>query len=541
MKNIILLIILNCFCWHFSAAQMANKEWHHLDPVLNNVVGISTDKAYSLLAKIPSFKRSSTPVIVAVIDVGIDSLHEDLKRILYINHKEVPGNNLDDDKNGFVDDIHGWNFLGGKNGVNILREQKEETRIYARLKVLYEGKNQASLNRKQFLEYKEYQKMKTSFESKLAELNQLYKDNYAYPEIFKSKIVKLKEAFNGHKLDSTFLHHLPTKDTSLIRQAKDISNVMHRWGQASAENTLNFMNQGIDQLKSQIDFDYNIKYSARSFIGDSIDNDLEKYYGNSDSMGPEASHGTTVAGIIGADRSNGLGVKGVASCVRILSIRATLVNGDERDKDVSNAIKYAVDSGAKIINLSFGKYFSSNKTLVDEAIRYANHKGVLLIHASGNDHLNLDSTNYFPTPFYENGKEIPNLITVGASSMVNDQNLVASFSNYGLKTVDVFAPGVDIYSCSSGNSYNYSSGTSVAAPIVSGIASVLKFYFPYLSPVDLKRIILNSAEKHDTNVFVQGINRFVNFSKLSKTGAIVNFYQAVRLAIENDTLRSLSK
>ncbi|WP_460503893.1 S8 family serine peptidase, partial [Hymenobacter agri] len=245
-------------------------------------------------------------------------------------------------------------------------------------------------------------------------------------------------------------------------------------------------------------------------------------------------------GIIAADRANGLGGRGVAEQVRILSVRAVTL-GDERDKDVANAIRYAVDNGASIISMSFGKYFSPDKAVVDAAMRYANAKGVLLVHGAGNDHLNYDSMPAFPSTRFLNGQTIPNLITVGASARTNDEHLVADFSNYGSNTVDVFAPGVDIVSTYPNNQYHAGSGTSMAAPVVAGIAAVLKVNFPYLTPADLKRIILASAAPVHTQVRRPGTKQLVDFATLSRTGGIVNLYEAVRLASREPAVKPAAR
>ena len=227
---------------------------------------------------------------------------------------------------------------------------------------------------------------------------------------------------------------------------------------------------------------------------------------------------------------------GIAPSVQLMAVRA-VPDGDERDKDVANAIRYAADHGASIINMSFGKYYSPQRPAVEEAIRYADSKGVLLIHSAGNENNDLDKTLQYPAPVFSNGQRIPNLITVGASSRDNDAGLAADFSNYGKTQVDVFAPGNQIYSTLPGGRYGNLSGTSMAAPVVTGIAATLKAYFPQLTAADLKRIILASAQPTHTKVHQPGSTKLVDFADLSSTGGIVNLYRAVQLAQQQSAVK----
>jgi len=507
-------------------------QWHHLDPVADKTIGISTERAYELLRTQPAQPRK--PVIVAVIDGGIDVNHEDLKSVLWTNPGEIAGNGNDDDRNGYADDIHGWNFHGGRDGRNIEHEQKEETRLYARLKPLYEGKSRASLPPTQQQEYDLWTVVKPYFEERRAKAEKDYQEDTKFLEEDRANLQTLKKAFGVSRLDSALLHHPPTTDTTLLNLARQYYRPMARRQDADADSLVRYFETFNTQLKARLEYAYNVQADERAIVGDNPADLTERFYGNANLVTPLSGrgtfHGTHVSGIIAADRTNALGVKGVADQVRILSVRC-IPDGDERDKDVANAIRYAVDNGAKIINMSFGKYFSPEKAVVDEAIRYADRKGVLIVHAAGNDHLDLDSARQYPSATYLNGQTIPNMITVGASYRSNDSTLAASFSNYGKNSVDVFAPGVDIWSCDAGNKYRPSQGTSMATPVVAGIAAVLKTYFPHLSPADLKRIILQSAIPNHTTVVKPGTKQKVDFATLSRTGGIVNLHEAVKLAM----------
>ncbi len=528
-----------------AARTVQPTQWHHLDPVADKTIGISTDRAYELLKLVPAHRlpapaQPRKPIIVAVIDGGVDSNHEDLKSVVWTNPKEIAGNGKDDDGNGYIDDLNGWNFLGQKDGHTLEFLQKEETRLYARLQPLYGVKADSASDRPlltptQQRELALWNVVKPYFESRQTNYKQLYALDSPVLATDSTTIARMKQAFGVSRIDTALLHHPPTKDTTLVKQARAFYEGMILRGYANED--LDGYQRGHQQfntrLKNRVNYAYNLQYNPLTI--DAKPTDLtERDYGNADAIGgyTEAGtwHGTHVAGIIAADRTNALGMKGVADRVQIMSL-AAIPDGDERDKDVANAIRYAVDNGAQIINMSFGKYFSPDQVVVDEAIRYADRKGVLLVHVAGNDQVDLDSARMYPTPAFLNGQQAPNLITVGASDRRNDSTLVAGFSNYGGRTVDVFAPGVQIQSTTPKNEYGPGSGTSMATPVVVGIATVLKTYFPNLSPADLKRIILKSAVVYHTPVYKPGTKQKVDFATLSKTGGIVNLYEAVKLAM----------
>lgn len=508
-------------------------QWHHLDPATDKAVGISTDRAYELLKSLPLQPRQ--PVVVAVIDGGIDLNHEDLQSVLWSNPKEIAGNGKDDDRNGYVDDLHGWNYFGSRDGRNLEYDQKEETRLYARLKPLYDGRNRAALTPAQQKEFATWQVVKPYFEKKRAETERAYLDDSTQLANDKINFETLKKSLGVRTLDSALLRQPATADTSLRNLARSYYQLLKGGpGFANTDSLLSSFVRWNARLKARLAYAYNPAASDRMIVGDDPANLSQRHYGNADLVTPLRSlgtqHGTHVAGIIAADRTNALGVKGVADRVRILFVRC-IPEGDERDKDVANAIRYAVDNGAKIINMSFGKSFSPDRAVVDEAMRYAHRKGVLLVHGAGNDHSDIDSARWYPASTDPTGNPVPNLITVGASDRANDSTLVASFSNYGQRTVDVFAPGVMIWSCGAGSTYRPSSGTSMATPVVAGVAAVLKTYFPNLGPADLKRIILQSAVVNHTPVLKPGTRQKVDFATLSRTGGIVNLHEAVKLAM----------
>ncbi|GAA4346422.1 S8 family peptidase [Hymenobacter saemangeumensis] len=500
-------------------------RWQHLDMQADGVPGISADRAYRELLK----DRQPTPVLVAVIDSGIDSTHEDLKPMLWLNPREIGGNGVDDDKNGYVDDRRGWSFLGNKSGQNITAETIEDTRLYARLKPLYNGKKRPKKPGQQ-AEYDLYQRVKASYEQKRKEAEQQYEELSRNYILNRDLFAKMKAELGVTRLDTATLRRAAAASTETSKTAGRVNGFLRRNGYPDTEASLEALSKYMASAKDKLDTHLNPAFNPRGLVGDDPNNLSERLYGNADIQGPDASHGTHVAGIIGADRANQRGLEGIAGpWVRIMGVRST-PNGDERDKDVANAIRYAVDNGAQIINMSFGKSFSPDKAAVDAALQYADQKNVLVIHSAGNSNQNLDSIPDFPSPRYLSGQEIPNMLTVGASGRHNTLELAAPFSNYGKTMVDVFAPGVEIYSSTPGNGYAKKSGTSMAAPVVAGMAAVLKAYFPQLTAGQLKQLIMQSAVPYHTQVYRPGTREPMDFANLSKTGGIVNLYEAVKLA-----------
>ena len=515
-----------------TVAEAAQNQWYLRDPKLDNTPGTGTTRTYAELLK----GRPASPVVVAVIDSGIDTAHVDLKPIIWRNPGEIPGNGIDDDHNGYVDDVHGWNFLGGKDGRNISVETLESTRVVAKYGPRFAGKTSAQIKPAERANYRMYLRAKKAYDAKRQELTGEVGQFDQTKGFITQLSAAIKEKAGVAKVDTTTLRvaaaNMPSAD--LKGALLSLYQNMKQGGIGDTDALLAELDTEMKDQREQLDYSLNTKFNARAeIVGDNPDDVNQRDYGNNDVTGPDALHGTHVAGIIAAVRDNGLGVQGIAAApVRVMSVRA-VPNGDERDKDVANAIRYAVDNGAQIINMSFGKEFSPQRAAVEAAYKYAASKNVLLVHAAGNEDDNLDVTAHYPAAFYLNGTVPPNLLTIGASGPQDDENLPASFSNYSKRQVDVFAPGVGIFSTLPNNKYGMESGTSMASPVTAGVAAVLKSYFPSLSAVDLKRIIRQSAQVHHTQVLVPGENgKKADFSTLSITGGVVDLYEAVRLAAQ---------
>jgi len=512
----------------FAQGTSVPRNWHLLSYEKDSVYGIGADKAYKELLK----GRKSTPVVVAVIDSGIDTTHEDLRSVLWTNPKEIPGNGIDDDGNGYVDDIHGWNFLGGKDGRSIKEDSDEATREYFRYKKIY-GNPDSTMD-PQSREYAYWQRLV----EKVVKPSSQYKVSYKTMSKLQDNLKKCAYILTSYLKQNDFtinkLDSIETTDQDVM-VAK---NFMVRLLQSTGEENIAYLDfksefeEYLDDLKKKAErVDEGLVDKRAEIVGDNVEDINDKYYGNNDVMGQFSFHGTHVSGIIAAARNNDVGIDGIADNVRIMAVKV-VPDGDERDKDVALGIRYAVDNGARIINMSFGKGFSPNKVWVDDAIQYAQSKGVLLVHAAGNDASDNDLVDNFPTPHMNDHTRATNFITVGASGSGRQSSKVANFSNYGRTEVDVFAPGVQIYSTvPGGNKYGSASGTSMAAPVVTGVAALVLSYYPDLTAQQLKMVLEKTAvPMRDSMVNKPGTDDKVPFSELSVTGGIVNAYKALKMA-----------
>ena len=513
---------------------VAPRNWHELDRAKTGYYGISLDKAYDFLKD----KKSKT-VIVAVIDSGVDTTQEDLRPILWHNPGEIPGNGIDDDHNGYVDDVYGWNFIGGKDGRNVHANSSEAARVYWKLHEKY-GDNipdTTKMNSDQRKEVDEYLRAKDkvlggSNPQELLFMQRILPALQRGDSIIAQDLSK--KEFSGNDLK------IYTPKTADSKTAAAIYlNICKMNKDYDITNTAI-----LEDLKAQIKKGEDAATPPEDNRGEIVkDNEKDindRYYGNNDVMAGTPSHGTHTSGIIAAVRNNGIGMDGIADNVKIMMVRA-VPDGDEHDKDVANAIRYAVDNGAEVISMSFGKDFSPEKGWVDDAVKYAQSKDVLLVHAAGNDHKDIDTAANFPNPVYADGSgRAGNFITVGASGDSTNGGFTASFSNYGKKEVDVFAPGVNIYSTlPGGNNYGDYSGTSMACPVVAGVAALILEYYPDLSAEQVKYVIEKSSTPIKEKVILPGTQQtpggddrpeMVSLSDISVSGGEVNAYDAVKLA-----------
>lgn len=577
MKKNIITLSLSIFALGLTTLVVAQEDVDK--EVLNwyngGGTGMQTEKAYKLLKK-----RDTKTVIVAIIDSGIDIEHEDLQGKIWTNTDEIPGNGIDDDKNGYVDDVHGWNFLGNSNGENAGAMQLERTRILAKLSKKFEGVDEATVSSAEKAEYALYKKVQEEVEEEIA--------NYTRAVGYYSMLIGMIE--NAPAMSSEAMGKEGATKDEVIAKMKELDKEIAALTKANAkaedaersekiatlqdtydqldfvlavlngELTVERMSGAVAQFQGMIDTHHNVEFDGRSVIGDDPDDFSDVNYGNNDVEGPDALHGTHVGGIVAAIRGNGKGGDGVANDALLMVLRA-VPDGDEYDKDVALAIRYAVDNGASVINMSFGKSYSPHQKEVYEAFAYADSKGVLCIHAAGNDNSDVDVAPNFPTSKYSfQTKKLDHYLTIGSSTKDAVKKVVvpssedpskmkkmkvgalpSPFSNYGQTSVDVFAPGSEIFNAVPQSDYQELQGTSMACPMVSGVAAMLKSYFPEMSMKEIKEVILSTSTSYKGVMQVLPGNSAedaqVDFAKMSVTGGVVNVYAAVKECLRLEKMK----
>lgn len=512
------------------------ENWFNLHHSDDQVEGLGAEKVYA------EFGEPDTEVVVAVIDSGVDVNHEDLQGKIWINSNEIPNNGIDDDGNGYVDDVFGWNFIGGKKGQAIIIQDAnnlngmtlvkgiarhqidadtlEVTREFVRMNKLKETRRRAgsdlTLEEQTYLDNLD-QTVRKEYTTAVSRVS----EHQAILENFELNEKVLKIAGFDSELTYENLSKFAAGEPAVIK-AKLFLMEQLQVGRNKAR-----INRIIDFFQGNMDYYYNVDFNPRSIVGDDYFNLADRDYGNNDVIGPDSRHGTHVAGIIAANRDNYIGMKGVASNVKIMAIRC-VPNGDERDKDVANSIRYAVDNGAEIINMSFGKAYSPYKKVVDDAIKYAQDKGVLLVHAAGNSSQDNNTAPNFPNRKMGTELEANNWLEIGAASWKKSATLPARFSNYGSESVDFFAPGVDVYSTTPNNEYAALSGTSMASPAAAGVAALIKSFAPNMKAAEIREIMIQASRKHP-NLMVNrpGTDTKVPFHSLSIFGSSVDAYNAI--------------
>jgi cell wall-associated protease len=476
------------------------QRWSHLDLIKDSIPGMSVDKAYAELLK----SKKGTKVIVGVIDSGVDIDHNDLKSVIWTNKKEIPGNGIDDDKNGYIDDVHGWNFLGESNNENlelvrIIKKGDDGSEAYKAALADYDKKNEKMLKEKFQVDFI------VAADKNVREY--LKKDDYT------------TEDLNG----------ITTTDKKLYQSKMVMLSMIEQAGEGFRDE----INDYKEYVYDQANYNLNKEFDGRKPVGDNPEDLKDKKYGNNvvySKDRKDSLHGTHVAGIIAQVRGNGIGGDGVATNVEILPVRA-VPNGDEYDKDIALAIRYAVDNGAKVINGSFGKDYSPHKEWVWDAIKYAESKDVLLVFAAGNDGKDIDVEPSFPADTKDKKNEIAkNVLTIGALDNVYGENMIADFSNYGQKNVDIFSPGVKIYATIPDNKFKYEQGTSMASPNAAGVAALIRSYYPNLKAAQVKQIIMQSGTAINFDVAVGKDAEKMPFSKTCVSGKIINAYNALKMA-----------
>lgn len=505
-------------------SEETEKAWSSKDLVKDTIPGMSVELAYNEFVK-----GGGVPVIVGVVDSGVDIDHEDLKNKIWTNAKEIPNNNKDDDNNGYVDDIHGWNFLG-----DVVDEQLEFSRIIQKYEPMYKGKDLSEIPKKEQETFKMYKSAREEYDKQYSKLIEQKNQYDQIVEVVKTAHADVSKKLGKEDYTAEDLEKLDASTPDAQRNKAILTQMLSY--EPTIPEFLKMINEGLESMNQRLDNNFNLNADYRKVLGDNPDDIKDDNYGNNNVMGPDAEgalHGTHVAGIIAAQRDNKIGMNGVANDnIKIMVVRA-VPDGDERDKDVALAFRYAVDNGAKVINTSFGKYFSTHPQWVYDAIKYAAKHDVLIVNAAGNESVDLDAgKTIYPNDQLNNMEEFAdNFITVGALNETYGGELVASFSNYGKSNVDVFAPGVRIYSTVPENKYEFLQGTSMASPEVAGVAAMLRSYYPQFSAGQIKQILMQSGVTTNTAVVVgEDADITKKFSELSKSGKMVNMYNAFKMA-----------
>jgi subtilisin family serine protease len=493
-------------------ADAARADWHRLDYDTDKVPGVGSERA---IRELLATRQPQREVIVAVIDGGVDTAHTYLRHRLWQNPKEIAGNGTDDDHNGYTDDVRGWNFLVTPSGAAVGAETFELTRLFAACRGASAGRGIAKPTAARC------DTLASVYAEKEAEITGTLAQIRNLDRMLGQVNTVLERALGAPLTRAKVEGYQPASG--------DLSRARELWLTLEADGLdAAGLAEARKAYESQATFGLDTAYFPRATNAS----------GSPDIMGPDASHGTHVAGIIGAERVSTNAMMGIAPNVRIMGLR-TVPDGDERDEDIARAIRYAVDHGAQIINMSFGKAYSPRKAAVDSAVRYAEAKGVLMVHAAGNDGENNDVVPSYPTPMLAGGTRAKLWLEVGASSWKGVNALATGFSNYGKQTVDLFAPGDDILSTVPGGGVKREDGTSMAAPVVSGVAALLLAYFPMLTPADVREIIVQSVRTFPNAVVALpgGGGQQVPFAALSRTGGLLDAYAAVKLALQREALR----
>ncbi|AXT51312.1 peptidase S8 [Aquimarina sp. BL5] len=509
-----------------SSENKKTDPWYFKDVTKDSVFGISLTEANQVLTQ---KKLKGREIVIAVIDTEIDINHEDLKDQIWHNHKEIPDNSMDDDDNGYIDDIDGWNFLGNTNGENIIHSNFEITRIVRKYQEKFEGLNIDQIKVPDTSNFKLYKKAKKAYDDQLKEA----KFNYDYVKNIDLKYKTARKELTAYFPDNDFSkEHLDsikidTTDSNLKKHYLAVKQMI------DYKVTQNQIDQTLSIYKNYLDFYLNLEYDERILLSE--DNKKNSNYGNPNVSGntDKLYHGTLVSGVLAANRNNQLGIKGIYDKIRIMPLCISS-NGDEYDQDIALAIRYAVDNGAKVINMSSSKDVSMYKKMVYNALQYAYENDVLFVRSVGNDNLDLDQEQNRCYPEKNKNYDYNKIfISVGGSTEGINKSLKASFSSYGKNSVDIFAPSVNIKTTSINNEYTMDEGNSMAAPIVSGIAALLWGYYPNLSAVEIKDIIMKSGRDYKNSVEIEqqdGTKIQIPFSELSKSGKVVNAYNALLLA-----------
>ena len=494
-----------------SSAQLNPRvpwDWH-LDGNQGDVdwIGANVKDAWDLLeTMVPK-----TKVTVAVLDDGTLVTHPDLDESIWHNPHEIPFNEIDDDQNGYVDDGVGWNFLVDSIGETIYKARYEAVWAVA----LADSLDEWMIPLPDWLDDEALRQAR----SQVAELEYMMDDYYSFGIDAYLWADDFEQAM-GRELRSLEQLVYWKKVLPLTKQDIKYVKLLLDYG-LSMQDLEEAIDTWLDGTLYQMNPSFNPRAEDEPYFG----------YGDKYCASAESDHGTHVSGIISAMRDNEIGMDGIAGGVSTIMTVRVVPDGDELDKDVANGIRYAVNNGAKVINMSFGKVLSPDVGNVRSALLYAAEHDVLMIHAAGNDSFNTDEYESYPNPG-DNAMIDQCFMSIGATSSNQGDQLVADFSNYGKSTVDLFAPGDEILSLGYDVDSLWMGGTSMATPVVSGVAALLRAYFPDLTAPQIKTILMESAYHPEGEFRIPGMGKTTApFSEFCVSGGMVDALEAVKLAL----------
>ncbi len=500
------------------------KNWHFKDIIKDTIPGISLERVYDELLE----NKTGKDVIVAVIDMEVDIHHKELQGKIWTNLKEIFNNNIDDNQNGYIDDIHGWNFLGNAKGENNRFVNYEYTRILKKLNPEFKDKKAEEIISKDSVTFLIYKKTLKKYNEKMV----FAKEDLDYANMIFNSMTESKMAISNYLKNEDYSIKKLDNLKLIYPEDKELQEYISRLiGFTKNGYTQQYIDNYKLNAEERINKLLNLEYDDRIIQGDDSDNISDLDYGNNilNANIDFFDHGTKMAGII-----SNIGLKGE---IKIMPLSISSY-GDEHDKDIALAIRYAVDNGAKVINMSFAKQFSLYPEWVEEAFIYAEKNNVLLINSAGNNGVYLDDESIFLFPndhnYFKEDEVSNNFLKVGSSGKILDKSFKLSYSNYGKKEVDVFAPGKNIYTTLPNNKYtNKSGGTSSATAITSGVAALIFSYYPNLKAHQVKKIIMDSGVEYAIEVSTptkEDKNKTTPFNQLSKSGKVVNAYNALIMA-----------
>lgn len=535
MKRLGLLFVLLYVCVLCVSAQTP-LDWHLRSLGPDSIWGAGIEKAYQML----DGKKAKKKVRVAVISRGFDMEHEDLVDVLWTNKKEKPGNGSDDDKNGYIDDVHGWNFLGTKDGRDVIYTSEAISREFDKIRARFEeldakGRSRTLAEKDEYMQY-----LNLARESKI---EGMYMSTILAKNIAKGMEEINQKLHEAYPNDSDFTYEqflkiVPAPET--LDSLNDIAyNVnMLIWGFSQKQMWSDRYKTRYDNAQSYEKQYQDLKArqkDERGMIGDNMNDINDAQYGNANLLTGNPSVGTGLAGVIAAKRGNDIGIDGIADNAELMLIRA-VPEGDGYDKDIAVAIRYAIKNGADIILIATHKKVAEDKDIVRLALEEAEQEDILIVHAVGESPRDIDNNPTYPSGLKEDGSYYNNFINVAAS---NVNGLPLSLSNYGKKNVDLFAPGVDVYSCDAGDNYFKLTGTNASAAVVTGVAALIKSRFPKLTASQIKEIIVSTATNAPTEgVFYPFVSEASNetpktaqYSDLCRSGGIIDAAAAVQKAM----------